>query len=156
VLEIDDPYGTVLYEEVPTVEITVVDHPRLRVQAARDLRKVPAQHGGVVRRHGPAEAAFDAPLDEMLELPGEQPLVERLLEGQAGVVVAARPIDLDEQQLVDGLLIETLDAVFRLLLHGVPQRRIPDVFEQQDAAVSRIDVHLGYGHAQADQEAVDV
>jgi hypothetical protein len=58
-----------------------VSTPRQPAQLPCDLREVPAQHGGVIRGQCPAEAALDAPLDEMLELPGEQPLVEHLLEG---------------------------------------------------------------------------
>ena len=93
------------------------------------------QDGSVIARQRPTESPFDAPFDEMFELPGKQPFVEDLLEREAGLVTPPGALGLQQHQLVDGAFIELEHACLRLPLHGVPQRRVADIFQQEHAAV---------------------
>src|SRR5690606_13578931 len=81
---------------------------------------------------------------------------ERLLERDAGFVASRRAVELEEQQLVDGELEQAPLGVARLPLHGIPERRVADVLEQQQAARRGIGVELGNGDTEAGEEVVHV
>src|SRR5215468_5157905 len=95
-------------------------------------------------------------LEEVLELPVEQPAVERLLEGDALPVALRRAVELDEQQLIDGALEELDNPRLRLTLQRVPQRQVPNVLEDEQAGLRSVDVELGDGDADAGQEPMHV
>src|SRR5450759_1756334 len=92
----------------------------------------------------------------MFEFPQEQPFVEGLLKGNATGLTPARALDLDAEELIDGLCVQMLDAVVRLLLRRVPQTGVADVFQQQHPAWRSVGVEFGNGDAEADKKSVQV
>src|SRR6185503_18000200 len=99
--------------EIPTVIVAVTqahapvlqDRGHLAEGFSQDLDFPGADFG--------ARPFYQAPLDEMFELPKVQLRIESLLKGDARVIAALRAALMQMDQLVDGFLVPGEDAPTR-------------------------------------------
>ena len=119
-------------EEIPGVEIAMVQDARLAVEPARELAEVPSERREVALGHRVRATLEQPPFDEVLDLPVVEPLVARLLKGDTARVAPARSLDLQQHEPIDRELEEPQDLGIILALHGIPERRVRRRPRQQE------------------------
>ena len=111
--------------------VAVVQEAGRPVKTRSDLLEDGPERLALNRRERSPCALFQAPLDEVLELPQEQPLVKALLKSDTGGSPTARAVNLQEHELIDRSPVQALDLHRRQLLRGLAQEHVTNIFEQQ-------------------------
>ncbi len=107
----------------------LLEGPSERVQRGEQPR-------ALVGREAASVARLDAVLDEVLELPAREPPVEAAAEGEARRVGMARAGDLKSRQQIHRRREERTHVGGARARRG-PQRRVADVFQQEEGVARR-------------------
>src|SRR5262245_66357133 len=106
--------------------VAMIEISGLPIENFRNVRKSVSENVDHRRLNFSAGPLFQAPLDEMFELPHIEPGIETLLKSEAAIVARFGAAQLQVQQLVNRIAVpsddigrcQTLQQVRR---HGVPE-----------------------------------
>jgi hypothetical protein len=135
VLKIDDPDAAVGHHEIPTVIIAVDQHGRRHGQLFGDSSETTPNRLPRRGRQADPVSGFDAVFQKMIELPEQERVIEPPPEGEAARWIGVGIGCLEPDEFVDRLPIQRLHPFGGRSRDRVPEREVPEVFQEESPAV---------------------